>query len=168
MFGQLDALCASDAILASNSSSYPSSQFIDKVKRPERVLNTHFLMPPGIRVVELMSCGKTDPALLDFLSEDFKRYGLVPFHVMQESAGFIFNRIWAAIKRESLLVVSEKVSTPEAVDDIFTLATGSKTGPFRLVDAVGVDVMRDIENHYADIRLGIPEGPRTLLKTYID
>lgn len=168
IFGQLDSLCAPDAILASNSSSYPASQFIDKVTRPERVLNTHFLMPPDIRIVELMSCGKTDSALIDFLLEDFKRYSLVPFHVLKESVGFIFNRIWAAIKRESLFVVSEGVSTPAAVDHIFTLATGSKAGPFRLMDAVGLDVVRDIESHYAEIRPGIPEGPRALLKSYLD
>ncbi|MDX6459521.1 MAG: 3-hydroxybutyryl-CoA dehydrogenase, partial [Acidobacteriaceae bacterium] len=57
----------------SNSSSFPASQFIDNVKRPERVLNTHFYMPPDIRVVELMSCGKTDPGIIDFLMERFSR-----------------------------------------------------------------------------------------------
>ena len=52
LFGQLDSICPSNVILASNSSSYPSSQFIDKVAHPERVLSTHFYMPPDIRVKE--------------------------------------------------------------------------------------------------------------------
>src|SRR4051794_20138126 len=69
-----------------------------------------FYMPPEIRVVELMSCGKTDPGIIDFLMERFSRYGLAPFRVQNESVGFIFNRIWAAIKRESLAVVAEGVS----------------------------------------------------------
>jgi 3-hydroxybutyryl-CoA dehydrogenase len=57
-----------DAILASNSSSYPASQFINSVKRPERVLNTHFYMPPDVRAVEVMSCGRTDPEVIDLLT----------------------------------------------------------------------------------------------------
>ena len=35
VFGQLDELAESDAILASNSSSLPTSRFIDKVKHSE-------------------------------------------------------------------------------------------------------------------------------------
>ena len=42
MFGDLDRLAPEDAILASNSSSYPTSQFIDAVSRPGRVANTHY------------------------------------------------------------------------------------------------------------------------------
>ena len=36
----------------------------------------------------------------------FPEYGLRPFLVRSESTGFIFNRIWAAIKREALDVVA--------------------------------------------------------------
>ena len=167
LFGTLDAKSSPDTILASNSSSFPASQFIDSVKRPERVLNTHFYMPPDIRVVELMSCGKTEPGIIDFLMERFSRYGLAPFRVQSESVGFIFNRIWAAIKRESLAVVAEGVSTPTDVDHIYRLFTGSDAGPFRNMDRVGLDVVLDIEEHYATLRPGIPEGPRDLLKSYI-
>jgi 3-hydroxybutyryl-CoA dehydrogenase len=94
-------------------------------------------------------------------------YGLVPFHVMKESVGFIFNRIWAAIKRESLLVVEEGVSTPSEVDRMFQLSFGTPAGPFRLMDKVGLDIVLAIEEHYATLRPGLPEGPRDLLKKYI-
>ena len=167
LFGTLDRVSSPDAILASNSSSYPTSQFISKVKRPERVLNTHFYMPPDVRAVELMSCGKTDPKVIDLLMARFPNYGLVPFQVRKESVGFIFNRIWAAIKRESLLVVAEGVSEPSDVDRFFRLFTGGKVGPFRAMDSVGLDVVLDIEEHYANLRPGIPDGPRELLRSYL-
>ena len=168
LFGELDSLSPGDAILASNSSSYPASQFIDRVKRPERVLNTHFFMPPDNLAVELMSCGKTDPAVIDLLMTRFPLYGLAPFRVLKESVGLIFNRIWAAIKRESLAIVAEGVSTPADVDRIWTVCVGTKSGPFRAMDYVGLDVVLDIEEHYAGIREGIPEGPRKLLRSYLD
>jgi 3-hydroxybutyryl-CoA dehydrogenase len=60
VFGELDALVDDDAIVASNSSSLPTSQLIERVKHSERVLNTHYQQPPELNSVELMSCGKTD------------------------------------------------------------------------------------------------------------
>src|SRR5215470_19937716 len=116
MFGDLDRLAPEDAILASNSSSYPTSEFIDAVSRPGRVANTHYYGGlPEVNIVEVMSCGKTTDEVIARLFERLPAYGLVPFHVLKESVGFIYNRIWAAIKRESLAVVAEGVSTPEIV-----------------------------------------------------
>jgi 3-hydroxybutyryl-CoA dehydrogenase len=168
IFGELDSLAPKDAILATNSSSYPSSQLIDKVAHPERVLNMHYYMPPEMPMVELMSCGKTDPAIIDFLMERLPLYGLVPFRVQRESVGFIFNRIWAAIKRESLSVVEEGVAKPEDVDRMWNLFTASMSGPFRLMDKVGLDTVLAIEEHYAAVRKELPEGPRKLLQRYVD
>ena len=33
---------------------------------------------------------------------------------------------------------------------------------------VGLDVVPDIEEHYAQVRPGLPEGPRAVLRKYID
>ena len=168
VFGELDRIAASDAILATNSSSLPSRLVIDEVKRPERVLNMHFQQPPQLNAVELMSCGETDPAAIDALIDWLPAYGLAPFHVLRESDGFIFNRIWAAIKRECLMVVEEGVATPEDVDEMWRIFTRPGIPPFRLMDRVGLDIVLAIEEHYADVRDGIPEGPRALLRTYVD
>jgi 3-hydroxybutyryl-CoA dehydrogenase len=168
IFAELDRLAPADAILATNSSSYPSSQMIDGVSRPERVLNTHFYMPPVSIAVEVMSCGHTDEHVIDLLMQTLPTYGLVPFRVRTESVGFIYNRIWAAIKREALAVVAEGVATPEEVDRIFELSLGARRGPFRAMDNVGLDVVLDIEEHYAAVRDGIPEAPRRLLHQYLN
>src|SRR4051794_33088033 len=168
VFGELDRVADPDAILATNSSSLPSRLVIGKVERPERVLNTHYQQPPELNAVELMSCGKTDPGVIDALTATLPAYGLVPFHVRRESDGFIFNRIWASIKRECLMVVEEGVSTPEDVDEMWRIFTRPGIAPFRLMDRVGLDVVLAIEEHYAAVRTGLPEGPRTLLRRYID
>ena len=59
------------------------------------------------------------------LLERLPAYGFLPYHVLKESVGFIYNRIWAAIKRESLAVVAEGVSTPQIVDQLFQSILGS-------------------------------------------
>ncbi len=167
VFGQLDELASADAILASNSSSYASRMFLDKVIHPERVLNIHFYMPPKQNAVDVMSCGKTDRDVIDFVMATLPRFGLYPFEARRESTGFIFNRIWAAVKRESLEVVAEGVSTPQEVDRMFQINTGSAAGPFRMMDQVGLDVVLDIEEHYCAEHPEYPEGPRRLLRTYL-
>ena len=167
IFGTLDRLAPVDAVLASNSSSYPSSQIIEGLTHPERVLNTHFYMPPLQNAVELMSCGATTPEIITALMDVLPRFGLEPYHVQRESIGFIFNRIWAAIKRESLAVVADGVATPEDVDRIFQSVLRSAEAPFRLMDKVGLDVVLDIEDHYAATKGHASEGPRALLRGYV-
>ena len=167
LFGELDRLAPKDAILASNSSSFPSSQLIGQVARPERVVNTHYYMAPEQLAVEVMSCGQTDEAVMALVMERLPAFGFVPFRVRKESVGFIYNRIWAAVKREALAVVAEGVSTPEEVDRIAQVVTGAPGGPFRGMDTVGLDVALAIEEHYAAVRPGLPTGPRELLKSYI-
>src|SRR6201991_5315001 len=167
MFGQLDELSATDAILASNSSSYASRMFLDKVHHPERVLNIHFYMPPKQNAVDVMSCGQTDRNVIDFVLATLPKFGLYPFEARRESTGFIFNRVWAAVKRESLEVVAEGVSTPQEVDQMFEINTGSPGGPFRMMDQVGLDVVLDIEEHYCTEHPEYPQGPRRLLRSYL-
>jgi 3-hydroxybutyryl-CoA dehydrogenase len=168
VLGELDRVADDDALIATNSSSYPSSQLVDHVLRPERVLNMHFQMPPQFNAVELMSCGATGAGIIGGLMELLPRYGLLPFEVHVESVGFIFNRIWAAIKREALMVLHEGVASPQDVDRICQATLGTPTGPCRLMDRVGLDVVLAIEEHYAALRDGLPEGARALLREYVD
>jgi 3-hydroxybutyryl-CoA dehydrogenase len=168
VFGELDRLAAADAVLATNSSSLPSRLVVEKVEHRERVLNMHFQQPPELNAVELMSCGETDDAVIDALMDRLPEYGLAPFRVRRESDGFIFNRIWAAIKRECLMVVEEGVARPEDVDEMWTIFTRAGIPPFKLMDRVGLDVVLAIEEHYADVRTGLPEAPRALLREYVD
>lgn len=148
VFAELDARSEPDAILASNSSSFATGDFADAVAQPERLLNSHFYQPPELNAVELMSSGSTDPAVIDLLVDRLPRHGLPTFVAHARSTGFIFNRVWAAIKRECLRVVADGVSTPADIDAIWQVTFGTGFGPFRLMDRVGLDVVRDIELHY--------------------
>ena len=166
IFADLDQMAAADAVLASNSSSFASAEFIGGVNSPERVLNMHFYMPPEVRSVELMSSGHTDPRVIELLMAELPKYALLPHRVRKESAGFIFNRIWAAIKRESLLVVAEGVAEPRDVDAMFADLFKSEITPFRFMDEVGLDVVLDIENHYCELA-GVENKSAPMLQEYI-
>ena len=168
LWGEIDAAADDDAIFATNSSSYASSTMIENVRNPERMCNMHFYMPPMSNAVDLMSDGETARDVLDSLLVVLPEFGIHPFEARRESTGFIFNRIWAAIKRESLEVVAEGVSTPHDIDEMFKINWHMPTGPFAMMDSVGLDVVLDIENHYAAENPNLPTGPRELLKRYVD
>jgi 3-hydroxybutyryl-CoA dehydrogenase len=168
LWGEIDRAAPSDTIFATNSSSYPSRLMAENVRDKTRLCNTHFYMPPEINGLDLMSDGQTDRGLLDTLLAVLPEFGVYPFEARRECTGFIFNRIWAAIKREALGVVAEGVARPEDVDGMYKLNLQAPAGPFQLMDLVGLDVALDIENHYVEEFPSLPNGPRDLLQTYVD
>lgn len=94
------------------------------------------MMPPEALIVELMTSGYTYPDLLPWMAERQKEAGLHPIVALKESTGFVFNRIWAAIKRETLKVLEEGVSTPAEIDRVFKEQYGARDGPVSLFDSV--------------------------------
>ena len=165
---QIDQAAPPDTIFATNSSSYPSRLMAGSVRDKTRLCNTHFYMPPEVNALDLMSDGETDRGLLDTLLAVLPEFGVYPFEARRECTGFIFNRIWAAIKRESLAVVAEGVARPEDVDGMYKLNLGAPAGPFQIMDLVGLDVALDIENHYLEEFPQLPKHARDLLQSYVD
>jgi 3-hydroxybutyryl-CoA dehydrogenase len=168
LWGEIDRIAPPDTIFATNSSSYPSRLMAENVRDKTRLCNLHFYMPPEINALDLMSDGETDRGLLDTLLTVLPEFGVYPFEARKECTGFIFNRVWAAIKRESLAVVADGVARPEDVDGMFKLNLGVQAGPFQLMDLVGLDVALDIENHYVEEFPYLPRGARDLLQAYVD
>jgi len=149
IFRRLDRVCDEGTILTTNSSSIRISKIEDATGRPDRVLNTHFYNIPWRRsVVELMRGSGTSDETLERVRAFMASIGLTPLVVLRESTGFIFNRVWRAIKRECLHLVDEGVASFEDVDRAWMTIYGAEIGPFGMMDRVGLDVVRDIEMIY--------------------
>ncbi|OAL46258.1 3-hydroxyacyl-CoA dehydrogenase [Pyrenochaeta sp. DS3sAY3a] len=165
----LDNVSPNDTIIASNSSSYTITEIMEGVtlKNRSRFLSLHSYWPPETAAIEVMGSGETDPEIISLVMEQCRLHGFAPFQVHKPSTGYIYNRIWAAIKREALLTVSEGIASPKEVDDIFKEVLKTPKGPCEQMDVVGLDVVLDIEEHYAETREGLPEAPRELLRKMI-
>jgi 3-hydroxybutyryl-CoA dehydrogenase len=149
LFAQLDRSCPSHTILATNSSSIRVSLIEDATTRKDKVLNMHFYGPIWRRpVVELMRGTATSGDTIDRAREYAASIGMTPLVVKKESTGFIFNRVWRAVKKECLRVVDAGVASHEDVDRAWMIAFGTPIGPFGQMDRVGLDVVRDIEMQY--------------------
>lgn len=149
LFAQFDSLCAPRAVLATNSSSIRIAALEDATQRPELVLNMHFYLPVWQRpMVELMGGTATTKETMARARRFVRALGLTPLAVRKESTGFVFNRVWRAIKKECLHLVDDGVASCEDVDRAWMIAVGTPAGPFALMDMVGLDVVRDIELIY--------------------
>ena len=149
VFKKLDELCDPGVVLATNSSSIMVSLIEDATRHPERVLNMHFYGHPWRRrILELMRGTKTTDDALEVAKVFSYSIGVKPLIVLKESTGFIFNRVWRAIKKESLTVADEGVASFEDVDRAWMSLYDTDMGPFGLMDRVGLDVVRDIEMVY--------------------
>ena len=163
LFAELSRL-APDAILTTNSSSIPSSQIAPALRDPGRFLNTHFFAPVWSRpMVELMGSGATRPEVMDAVERFAKSLGLVVAVVRGDSKGFIINRVWRAVKRESLRVVDEGHADPDDVDRLWMLFFGTPYGPFGIMDMVGLDVVSDIETSYQKVATDPADQPSAIL-----
>ncbi|MDQ2786598.1 MAG: 3-hydroxyacyl-CoA dehydrogenase family protein [Chloroflexota bacterium] len=150
LFSQLDELCRESAIIATNSSSIRVSYLEDATARADKVANLHFYNPVWeIPMVEIGRGTQTTVETVDALTTYARAIDLLPLHVQKESTGFIFNRVWRAIKKETLKVVESGVASFEDVDRAWMTMYHTEMGPFGKMDEIGLDVVKDIEEHYA-------------------
>jgi len=149
VFAQLDEVCPRHTILATNSSSLRISAIENATHRPDKVLNMHFYSLAMHRtMVELMRGTATSDETIEKVRQFTRALGLTPLLVRKESTGFIFNRVWRAIKKECLHLVDDGVASHEDVDRAWMIFLGTSVGPFGMMDRVGLDVVRDIEMVY--------------------
>ncbi len=147
VFSKLDEVCRGDTILATNSSSIRVSKIEGATQRLDKVINMHFYSR-RTRIVELMRGTATTDETVEAVRKFSRSIGVTPLIVLKESTGFIFNRVWRAIKRECLHLVDDGVASFEDVDRAWMSLYGTGVGPFGLMDRVGLDVVRDIEMVY--------------------
>ncbi|KAF2027309.1 hypothetical protein EK21DRAFT_114938 [Setomelanomma holmii] len=171
-FATLVKCAPQDALLATNSSSYKSSEIVISLSESgkRRAFNMHYYMPPANMVVELMTDQFTDPEIFTFLSSRLRETGALPYVARKESTGFIFNRLWAAVKRETLMILSEGVSDAKQIDELWSeMFIKGKAKPCEAMDQVGLDTVAFIESHYIAER-GLPSTHTTdfLKKEYVD
>jgi 3-hydroxybutyryl-CoA dehydrogenase len=149
VFGQLDKICPSHTILATNSSSLRISHIEDATQRPDRVLNAHFIPVVWQRpMVELMVGTKTSRETMETMRQFALSIGITPLMAWKESTGFLWNRIWRAIKKDALKIIDAGIASHEDIDRAWIIFTGMSVGPCAFMDMTGLDVIRDIEMVY--------------------
>jgi len=154
---ELEALCADDCILASNTSSLSITSLAAGLKRPQQVVGMHFFNPaPLMALVEVVSGLATDPAVAACLYDTAKAWGKQPVHA-RSTPGFIVNRVARPFYAESLRLLQEGAADCASLDALLRDAGGFRMGAFELTDLIGHDVNYAVtcsvfEAFYGDFR----------------
>ena len=117
LIADIDAMAAPEVIIASSSSSLLPSDYQSRAAHPGRVLGAHPFNPPSlIPLVEIVPGRLTAAELVERAMKFFAEIGKHPIHVRREQAGFVANRMTAALYREAVDLVASGVATVEDVD----------------------------------------------------
>lgn len=144
IFRDLDQICKPSVILASNTSSISITKLAAVTQRPEKIIGMHFFNPvPMMKLVEVIRGLATSDETVQTVRELVLKLQKTPVEV-NDSPGFVSNRVLMPLLNEAMFAVMEGVATPEAVDEVFKLGMAHPMGPLTLADFIGLDVCLDI------------------------
>ncbi len=143
VLARLSRAARSDAVIVSNTSSFPIDDLAEHVLNAERFLGLHWFNPPEWTPgVEVIPHDTTDPAAITRVTDFLRAIGKRPV-VVRSAPGFVANRIQNALFREALACVEDGLASPREVDEVCRSTFGFRMpffGPFLIADMAGLDV----------------------------
>jgi len=148
LFERLSEVCASDAVLATNTSSLPVTVLATAARSPERVVGMHFFNPvPLMDLLEVVAGVDSSAAAIDTARAAGERMGRRVI-VARDGPGFLANRCARPFGLEALKLLSEGIADHAAIDRSVRLGGGFRMGPFELMDLVGIDVGFEVSKSF--------------------
>lgn len=158
-------LAPKKTLFTTNSSFLLPSQFAEISRRPANFCALHFHDVFYSKVVDIMPHPGTDPKWIPVL-EDFGRSLLqVPVVVQKENPGYLFNAMLMAFLGTAGKLLTKDIATIEAIDKSWMVNFHVPTGPFGLLDAIGLDTAWQVTRQMPDKH---SQAFAALLKEYID
>lgn len=140
VWSQVGEIVDDEAILATNTSSISVTHLASCVRNPSRFIGMHFMNPvPLMTLVEVIRGLVTDDATTQATLDVCRKLGKTPVEV-NDSPGFVSNRVLMPMVNEAVYCLMEGVGTKEAIDEVMKLGAGHPMGPLALADLVGLDV----------------------------
>ena len=161
----LDTIVKPEGIFASNTSSLSITEIAQGLNRP--VVGMHFFNPaPVMKLVEVIPGLSTPSEVVERVSEIARELGKTPV-LVQESAGFVVNRILVPMINEAVGILAEGVATAEGIDTAMKLGANHPMGPLELGDLIGLDVCLAIMEVLYDETKDSKYGPHPLLRKMV-
>lgn len=167
LFRQLDEVCPSDCILATNTSSISITAIAAQTKKPTQVAGMHFMNPvPIMKLVEGIRGLQTSDSTFQTVRAVAERMGKTVIEA-KDQPGFAVNRILMPMINEAIVVLHEGVASVEDIDTAMKLGTNQPMGPLTLADFIGLDtclgIMEVLHQGLGDSKY----RPSPLLRQYV-
>jgi len=146
LFAELDRLCPSTTILATNTSSLPLEPMIAALPeaRRSRTLVTHWYNPPLVMpLVEISAFGNMPDNIYDEVASLHRSIGKRVAKVLKDVPGLVANRIQQAVAREVFSLIEQGVADAADVDTALKFGPAFRyatTGQLEVADFGGLDI----------------------------
>jgi 3-hydroxybutyryl-CoA dehydrogenase len=146
IFKELDTMCGTDTILATNTSSISITQIAAVTNRPEKVIGMHFMNPvPIMKLVEIIRGFSTSDETTKTIMDLSLKLEKTPTEV-NDYPGFVANRILMPMINEAIETLHHGVAGVSEIDTVMKLGMAHPMGPLQLADFIGLDVCLSILN----------------------
>ena len=140
IFSKLDGIVSPGCILATNTSSLSVTAVASAVGSPDKVVGLHFFNPvPRMALIEIIRGAATSDETYEAAKALSERLGKTAVTV-NESPGFVVNRILIPMINEAVFMLQEGVASAEDIDTAMKLGANHPMGPLALADLIGLDV----------------------------
>ncbi|MHC5736414.1 3-hydroxyacyl-CoA dehydrogenase family protein [Nostoc sp.] len=168
VYSLLDSICPADSVFAANTSAIPITRIASVTKRADKVIGMHFMNPvPMKSMVEMIRGFHTSEETIEIGKKFLAQIGKECI-IVNDSPGFVSNRVLMLTINEAVFLLQDQVSTAEDIDKIFKTCFGHKMGPLETADLIGLDtILFSIEVLYESFN-DSKYRPCTLLKKMVD
>jgi 3-hydroxybutyryl-CoA dehydrogenase len=149
----LSRICPASAIIATNTSSISISELSPAVSSPSRFIGMHFMNPPkSIKLIEIVKGRNTSEETVSsvgWLAREMEKEPVV----INDTPGFVSNRLLFALIGEAIRLLDAGVATKEDIDSVMKHGVQHPMGPFELADFIGLDIALSVMKYlYGELK----------------
>lgn len=141
LYKALQGVVSEKTLVGINTSATPITKLASNLNVPENVLGLHFSNPvhlmPTVEMVRGYHTSDETIGKVNDILESVKMSSVI----VNDSPGFVTNRVMLMYINEAIYCVQEGVSTPSSVDRIFRQCLSHKIGPLETADLIGLDTI---------------------------
>lgn len=151
-FKKASPFITEEMIVVTNSSTLLPSMFADDVPYPQNFLSLHFANHIWINnLAEVMVHPGTSAEAFEKVMEFAREIGMDPVAVMKEKNGYLLNSMLVPFLISAMDLYVTETGSAVDVDKAWMKGTGSPLGPFRMLDAIGLETALNITNQFVQI-----------------
>jgi 3-hydroxybutyryl-CoA dehydrogenase len=168
VFESCDAKCRRETVLATATANPWVTKLAAVTKRPDKVIGLNFTKNPFEEkyLVQIVRGLQTSDDTVQTSSEFLRKVGVAVVK-LEETPGFILDRVIASIVNEAAVMYSAKLASLEDIDRMMKVCVNWPMGPFEFADTMGVDRVVEILESLSQ-QLGPKYLPNFLLRKMVD